>query len=356
LVSIRVCRYRLALAVAGLALFAGLTGLVRGWLVDGRQQTAWATQAFGQWPASFTATGASTDRFSLAAHFSDASVPVLGAVSPGSNTDTGDSAEGTGSRVVTGDQAGTVVALSVFVSGTVDAPPHDQFQMAIYTDSHDAPHALLASSATGTLVADAWNTVPITATLQPHTAYWLLYNTNGTSTAVNNVTYVSGHADSVDRLFQRPRIGVLEDLATVLGVLGGVITCGAFAGLLALWIGRRAPSGAVALLLALAIGLLLEASLKRWLLYPVTGSYPSGHALRIMLIAVVVQYLAPWRVAGVAALSLAVLTGVSRIYVGEHFWYEVLGGAIAGWALAQAALSVAPPHPRRNSEQIHATR
>jgi hypothetical protein len=38
-------------------------------------------------------------------------------------------------------------------------------------------------------VANAWNALPITATLQGVTAYWLMYNTNGSSQQVNNLVY-----------------------------------------------------------------------------------------------------------------------------------------------------------------------
>ena len=66
------------------------------------------------------------------------------------------------------------------------------FQMAIYTANGSAPGTLVASSATGTLVANSWNTVPITATLAPATSYFFVYNTNGASSAVNNLRYASG--------------------------------------------------------------------------------------------------------------------------------------------------------------------
>ena len=53
------------------------------------------------------------------------------------------------------------------------------FQLAIYTANGSAPGTLVASSATGTLVANSWNTVPISATLAPNTSYYFAYNTNG---------------------------------------------------------------------------------------------------------------------------------------------------------------------------------
>ena len=41
------------------------------------------------------------------------------------------------------------------------------------------------------LAGTAWNSRPITATLAPNTAYWLVYNTNGD----NNLSYDTGTAD-----------------------------------------------------------------------------------------------------------------------------------------------------------------
>jgi len=64
--------------------------------------------------------------------------------------------------------------------------------MAIYTDNGGRPGTLIANTTTGTLVANAWNTLPITATLQPNTSYWLMYNTNGRTSTVNNMHYNDG--------------------------------------------------------------------------------------------------------------------------------------------------------------------
>ena len=39
---------------------------------------------------------------------------------------------------------------------------------------------------------NAWNTLPIAATLTPGANYWLVYNTNGSSDGVNNMRYDAG--------------------------------------------------------------------------------------------------------------------------------------------------------------------
>ena len=66
------------------------------------------------------------------------------------------------------------------------------FQVAIYADHGGRPGTRVARSATGTLVANSWHTIAITATLQANTRYWLMYNTNGRSIDVNNMYYATG--------------------------------------------------------------------------------------------------------------------------------------------------------------------
>ncbi len=56
------------------------------------------------------------------------------------------------------------------------------------------PGSRVAASATGTLVANAWNTLTITAPLLAGTNYWLMFNTNGRTGSVNNMRYNTGAA------------------------------------------------------------------------------------------------------------------------------------------------------------------
>ena len=83
------------------------------------------------------------------------------------------------------------MSMSVYV-GNIGAAPNQQYQLAIYTDSAGAPGTLVAASATGTLVANSWNTIAISASLQASTNYWLMFSTNGTTSSVNNMYYNSG--------------------------------------------------------------------------------------------------------------------------------------------------------------------
>ncbi len=116
---------------------------------------------------------------------------TLGLTAVGSILDSGDSDHLNGSRVSTSG-GGQIASMSVYVGGVDSNSNSRNYQMAIYTDSAGRPGTLVANTATGTLVASSWNTLPITATLQPSTSYWLMYNTNGRTSAVNNMRYNSG--------------------------------------------------------------------------------------------------------------------------------------------------------------------
>jgi membrane-associated phospholipid phosphatase len=64
---------------------------------------------------------------------------------------------------------------------------------------------------------------------------------------------------------------------------------------------------------------------------PGSPSFPSGHAMTAFAVAAAVALLAPrlrWPVLGVAA-----VIGFSRVYLGVHFWLDVLVGAALGLAI-----------------------
>jgi hypothetical protein len=96
-----------------------------------------------------------------------------------------------GSRFTTGASAMTVTQAFVYMK-SVQAGPANQYQIAIYTDAAGSPGALVASSASGTLTANSWNSLALAATLSPNTAYWLMSNTNGN----NNLSYDTASAGS----------------------------------------------------------------------------------------------------------------------------------------------------------------
>lgn len=117
---------------------------------------------------------------------------ILGNSRVGSITDDNDSNYMNGSRFTTGPAGGAVKSLSVYVASIDTTAANRQYQMAIYTNSNGRPANLVAKTNTGTLTANSWNTLPISATLNGNTAYWLVYNTNGRRGSVNNMKYTSG--------------------------------------------------------------------------------------------------------------------------------------------------------------------
>jgi hypothetical protein len=120
----------------------------------------------------------------------DPSSPRFGYDQVGGSLDAGDMNYMNGSRFVNGPTALTVNQISVYLK-TVQAAPANQYQVAIYADANGSPGARVATSTSGTLTANSWNSRPLTATLAPNTAYWLMYNTNGD----NNLSYDIGAAN-----------------------------------------------------------------------------------------------------------------------------------------------------------------
>ena len=115
---------------------------------------------------------------------------IIGLNNVGSTLDENDSNYLNGTKVTT-TSGGNVVSMSVYV-GNVDSAANNNFQLAIYTNSGNVPGTIVASSAIGTLTANSWNILPISAALQPNSTYWLVYNTNGRTSALNNMYYNIG--------------------------------------------------------------------------------------------------------------------------------------------------------------------
>jgi beta-glucosidase len=135
--------------------------------------------ATGTPTASATATATATATVS-------SGTTTYGLTSIGSRLDSSDSNYMSGSRIVVGPQSAAVTSISAYV-GPIDAAPHNHFSLAIYADAGGAPAALIAQTASGILQPSAWNTLPLSATLSANTAYWLMYNTDGSSSSVNNL-------------------------------------------------------------------------------------------------------------------------------------------------------------------------
>jgi hypothetical protein len=96
---------------------------------------------------------------------------TLGYTTIGSQTDSGDSNYLNAIRFTMPNGSGTVTSMSVYVAGPVSASPNNQFQLAIYADSGGSPGSLLASSQSGVITPNAWNTVAVAANLSANTSY-----------------------------------------------------------------------------------------------------------------------------------------------------------------------------------------
>ncbi len=69
-------------------------------------------------------------------------------------------------------------------------------------------------------------------------------------------------------------------------------------------------------------------------------AFPSGHASRIFAVAALLSLAFKWSVR-LGSFAVAVLTGLSRIYLGVHWPSDVLGGAALGVVLAVAFVLLA---------------
>jgi WD40 repeat protein len=166
---------------------AGLTLQASTGVINGTPTTAGTYNFTVQVSDSLTGTSSKDLSITIAATQGS----TIGLSTKGSVLDSGDSNYLNGSKVTTSN-GGTISSMSVYVGGIDALSSNQSYQLAIYTDNANKPGTLVASSATGTLTANSWNTLPINATLQPNTSYWLMYNTNGRTSTVNNMYYNNG--------------------------------------------------------------------------------------------------------------------------------------------------------------------
>jgi membrane-associated phospholipid phosphatase len=139
---------------------------------------------------------------------------------------------------------------------------------------------------------------------------------------------------------------ILAPLARVLGAVGtpegaviGLLVLGAL-----LWRSSRRRALALPVLFAAAIAVerLCKARIVQFepgattSLYPYVYhfSYPSGHALAAFFFAVGAGMLRRRRWVWLTGLTLALAVALSRLYTGEHWFSDVVGGGLLGWSAA----------------------
>ena len=64
---------------------------------------------------------------------------------------------------------------------------------------------------------------------------------------------------------------------------------------------------------------------------PISPSFPSGHAMHAFAVAAAIAVLSPRL--RLPVLAVAALIAFSRVYLGVHFWLDVLAGAVLGMAI-----------------------
>ena len=86
------------------------------------------------------------------------------------------------------------------------------------------------------------------------------------------------------------------------------------------------------------------------------NSFPSGHTCAAFAAGMIWLRTLPWRWGRIAAVVLAALMGLSRLYVGVHYPSDVLAGAVIGALCAWVVWNVYQIYKRsrtnlRNAEE-----
>jgi undecaprenyl-diphosphatase len=150
---------------------------------------------------------------------------------------------------------------------------------------------------------------------------------------------------------------ILDAVMGTLTTLGStIVVVPLFVAALVLLIWRRHRREALFLTISMAGSLVLNQSLKlifqrprpqlAWAQVQPEYSFPSGHAMNsiVFYVAVALIVWVLWGrraglIATVLAIVLALLIGTSRIYLGYHYFTDVVGGLLAGaaWLIIVAA-------------------
>ena len=122
-----------------------------------------------------------------------AATSTFGTTTVGNFTDTGDGNSITCNQY-TSNKTGTATSLSVAI-GTIDTTKK-AFSLALYADANNIPTNILGYQL-GTLSANSWNKVSVSIPVISGKKYWICYNSNTTSSALNNMKYKSGTVPAI---------------------------------------------------------------------------------------------------------------------------------------------------------------
>jgi membrane-associated phospholipid phosphatase len=180
-------------------------------------------------------------------------------------------------------------------------------------------------------------------------AVFVLFTAIAATTRVNRLDF------EVTRMLQSRPAALLDRSGEALLLLGSVEAMSALVLAAALIAWRGYGRGAAALVIAGYIAaLVVELGMKLLLSHagppsefnryarirPPSGdfdlhnSYPSGHAMRVAYLAVVVNWLLAARILRTAVAALVVVVCLGRVYMGAHWLSDVVGGVLLGLTCA----------------------
>lgn len=166
----------------------------------------------------------------------------------------------------------------------------------------------------------------------------------------------------------RQKYPALEQVSTVVSMLGEPVMLGIILGLALLWLARRGDKRRLVVLLALVTtAVLLTVATKAVVQrerpsvpveQPKTSSYPSDPALYTtaiylgiaLMIGPLTNTVVARRLKSVAVF-VAFLVGMSQLWLGQHFFTDVIGGWAGGGMLALAAGALSDRSRQAMTEQ-----
>ena len=166
----------------------------------------------------------------------------------------------------------------------------------------------------------------------------------------HRTSYADGRAR---RRFPKRRNPIVKRVVHDLGYSGKPWIHGPLAGATALWLLHRGSrSGALAVGLSSVSASAISRAMEQWLPHrapppgrhsPTEPSYPSGHTMETAAVATTIAYVlvreevAPLSAAVPLALAIPAASGLGRLYLDRHWTTDVLGGWLAGVAVAASA-------------------